>query len=176
MKERSHRRRWRLLGVLAVGVYLAGGLGPAGGALASLLRGPAAPAPGACGCTEGAACCGAACCAPVSEAHASDPLPDCCLPPGVASGGSCCEAPQAAAASAAADPADVLALVAGCTCGHRDHQLPGVHLPDAHLPSPARVGACPPPAARLAREREARAGVWSPEPRDGVPKSSCVHA
>lgn len=174
MRERSHRCRWRLLGALAVGVYLAGGLGPAGGALAALLRGAAAPAPGACGCTEGAACCGAACCAPVGEAHASAPLPDCCLPPGVASGGSCCDEPPAA--TTVADPADVLAFVARCTCGHRDQQSAGVHLPDAHLPSPARVGACPPPAARQARERDTRAGVWSPEPRDGVPKPPCIHA
>lgn len=143
MRERAHRGRWRLVGALAVGVYLAGGLGPAGGALAAYLRSVEAPVPGVCGCTEGAACCGAACCAP---------------------------------AGAADDPAGALALVARCTCGHRDHQSTGVHLPDAHLPAAARVGACPPPAARLARERDARAAVWSPEPRDGVPKSPCLHA
>ena len=74
--------RRSLPGSLALVVYLAGGLGPAGGALAVLWHDGHA-ARGACGCAEGAACCGAACCAPAPAA--STDLPDCCgdLPAGL---------------------------------------------------------------------------------------------
>lgn len=162
---------WRRAAIALVAcAYVAGGLGPAGSALATLLAGGRGQAPGACGCAEGEACCGAACCAPAAAAV----VPDCCAIDVAEAGPSCCEDP----AAVAVDPAPVaeLALVSRCTCGQRDHQSACVHLLDAHLPAVTRSGACPPPSSRLAFDRAAARAVWRPEPRDRVPKPSCVHA
>ncbi|MBK8167553.1 MAG: hypothetical protein IPK64_16535 [bacterium] len=170
-----HSHRCRLAGILALAVYLAGGLGPAGGALATLAR-DGHGARGACGCAEGDACCGAACCAPAATAPAA--LPDCCGPAVVDAAPSCCGnsgSHPAAHGHGPADgqaPFDGLALVARCTCGQRDHQSSFVHFLDAHVPALERAGICPPPVASLAPGGPATVTAWRPEPRDRVPKSS----
>lgn len=174
MDGRWRGRRRSLLGSLVLAVYLAGGLGPAGGALAALWHdGPGAQ--GACGCAEGAACCGAACCAP-APAAADAGLPDCCRDVTVEAAPSCCDAaaghPAARDPGQVAGPAGVLALVSRCTCGHRDHQSSFAHVLDAHVPMLGRAGICPPPVAVLAPGNTASVATWRPEPRDRVPKSS----
>ena len=146
--------------------YLAGGLGPAGGALATLLHDGGA-ARGACGCTEGEACCGAACCAPAESA----PLPPCCAEPGAVVGDA-----SEVSEPAPALPPGALALVSRCTCGHRDHQGACIHPLDTHLPTVTRTGSCPPPSSPRAAERAAAFTDWRPEPRDRVPKPSCAAA
>lgn len=175
MKRYRHSTARRLPGILAVLVYVTGGFGPTGGpVLAALTDGGGRPAAGACGCTEGDACCGTACCAPAEPA-----VSDCCAPadPGVPD---CC-------ASAATDIADccaptarspvpaaavTLALVSRCTCGQRDHAGVPCRALDHHLPAVVRVGTCLPPRTRLARIGPLVAAARHPEPPEAVPKPS----
>lgn len=160
-------RRRRLLGILSLLAYLWGGAGLAAGAVADLMRAAgAAPVAGPCGCAEGADCCGAACCKPV------DDIPDCCRPESAALAGSCCDVEEAPA-----PPASVaLALVARCTCGHRDHSSAFFHALDAHVPAVAAAGYCRPPSAPFGCALSGSASVWRPEPRDRVPKPPCRQA
>lgn len=146
----DRRRGW--LGGLALAAYMAGGLGPAGGALAAFLH-EGRPARGACGCGEGATCCGAACCAPAAVTAAGG-LPDCC------------------ADASEPEPAGAPALVAGCNCGHRDHQSSRAQALDSHLPILALTSLCPPPVADLAPGSPIQVAAWRLEPLDRVPKSS----
>jgi hypothetical protein len=143
------RRQRRIAGSLAILIYLCGCLGSAAGAVAALLGGAGSSAgSGACGCTEGDACCGAACCAPAVAAE----TPSCC-------GGE-------------PDPPSepVLAMVARCTCGHRDHHAALACGYDLHLPSAARVGAGPPAVAHHHPLLRLAVPSRQPEPRDQVPK------
>jgi len=145
----------------AILFYVCGALGSASGAVADLCRDGGAPgARGACGCAEGASCCGAACCAPAPQ------TPSCCLPEG-AGPLDCCETE----AEAAPPPAHLPVLTSGCTCGQRHPQSSPVHVYDAHLPSAVRAGICPPLVTHRRAAWSAQASCWRPEPRDRVPKA-----